>query len=122
MPRLWIVDPATLCRQHLVAEHHESHVFLGKLKLRHKLDGYISAGLFALDDLRVRHEAVVAEMERRGMQHKTPFPAIDEVLALGAYLSPHPPIDPDFSLTELHRRCPECRQLWETKYAKVQEK
>lgn len=113
MPRLWMIDPKTLCRKHLVAEHHECHVFLGKLKLAHKMAGYISANLFSLEDLFWRHEALAAEMAERGYEHVTPFPTYRRTKELGAYLPVHSLINRTNARLELHRRCPACHEMWE---------
>lgn len=81
--RIWDVDPALLCRQHLLGEHRELHGLwnihtLGKRGYRlHpetvRWEGKLAA-LFA------RHEALAAEMERRGYRHGTP---LDPALATG---------------------------------------
>jgi len=110
MPRLWMVPAGGLCRQHLLGEHHETHVFVGKLKLGHKLDGYISANLFALADLACRHEVLAMELIRRNGFHKSPFPTADQVGILGAYLPPHPKVDVGKAMADLHGRCPECKR------------
>lgn len=108
MPRLWMTDPTAMCRKHLLAEHHECHVFLGKLRKGHRLDGYIASNLFSLYDLHARHERLVLEMLRRGYSHSSPFPDQFEVEALGAYLPLHKPICRASAKAELDRRCDEC--------------
>lgn len=108
MPRLWMVPPAKLCRKHLLGEHHECHVFYGKLLHKHGLDGYIQANLFSLVDLWSRHEELVEELARRGMQHRSPFPSKAAVEALGAYLAPHGPVDRVAAEKELKSRCSDC--------------
>lgn len=108
MPRLWMAPAHLMCGKHLAAEHHECHVFLGKLKARHKLDGYIKANLFAAADLWARHETLVTEMERRGFKHGSPFPAEAEVLALAGYLPEHPPVDRAAAEKELRSRGCKC--------------
>jgi pyrimidine dimer DNA glycosylase len=82
--RIWDVDPARLCRAHLVGEHREIHAVWTILTegrsgyARHpevrRWDGKLAA-------LYARHEAVVAEMERRGYGHRSP---LDPALATGA--------------------------------------
>jgi len=108
MPRLWMADPTALCRKHLLGEHHETHVFLGKLRLGHRLDGYIKANHFSATDLWARHEILVAELGRRGFSHASPFPKVSEVAALAAYLPPHGPVDRGAAEAELRSRCPMC--------------
>jgi Pyrimidine dimer DNA glycosylase len=82
--RIWDVDPARLCRSHLVGEHREIHAVWTILTegrsgyARHpevrRWDGKLAA-------LYARHETVVAEMARRGYGHRSP---LDAGLATGA--------------------------------------
>ena len=104
MPRLWMVDPVLMCQKHLVAEHHECHVFLGKMKKKQRLDGYISANLFSAHDIWWRHQALVHEMLRRGYKHNSPFPTRREVEALAEYLPAHPILDRARAFEDLMQR------------------
>jgi len=108
VPRLWMVDPARMCRKHLLGEHHEAHVFLGKLKHQHRLDGYIKANHFSAHDLWERHEALVQELDVRGYRHTSPFPEPAAVKFLAFYLPPHPPINRAAAETELLARGCDC--------------
>ena len=82
--RIWDVDPAVLCRQHLLGEHRELHglwniLVLGKTGYsRHpetrRWEGKLAA-------LYARHEALVAEMSRRGYKHSSP---LDPTHAIGS--------------------------------------
>jgi len=82
--RIWDIDPRRLCRVHLLGEHRELHglwsiLTQGKRGYRNhpevrRWEGKLAA-LFA------RHEALVAEMARRGYAHATP---LDARLATGA--------------------------------------
>ena len=81
--RIWDLDPATLCRAHLLGEHRELHAVWSILTgdrrgyRRHpetrRWDGRLAA-------LYARHEALVAEMTRRGYRHASP---LDAALASG---------------------------------------
>lgn len=78
------MDPALLCRSHLLGEHRELHALWNILTLDRS--GYRShpetrrwEGRLAA--LHRRHEALVAEMERRGYRHGSP---LDPTLATGA--------------------------------------
>jgi hypothetical protein len=81
--RIWDVDPARLCRQHLLGEHRELHGLWNVLTRgrkgysRHpetvRWEGRLAA-LFA------RHERLVEEMGRRGYRHASP---LDAALATG---------------------------------------
>lgn len=74
--RVWDVDPAILCRQHLLGEHRELHglwniLVLGKSGYsRHPETRRWEGKLAALYN---RHEALVAEMSRRGYNHGSPL-------------------------------------------------
>src|SRR5690606_28858341 len=82
--RIWDVDPCLLCRSHLLGEHRELHGLWNILTRgligysRHpetrRWEGRLKA-------LYLRHEALVAEMERRGYRHHSP---LDAALATGA--------------------------------------
>ena len=82
--RIWDVEPEVLCRSHLLGEHRELHALWNILTLDRR--GYRShpetrrwegklAALFK------RHEAVVAEMRRRGYRHAS---VLDPKLATGS--------------------------------------
>ncbi|MYA77968.1 MAG: pyrimidine dimer DNA glycosylase [Gemmatimonadetes bacterium] len=81
--RIWDLPPEILCRQHLLGEHRELHglwnvITLGKKGYREHPETKRWVGrLAALYD---RHEALVAEMQRRGYRHNTP---LDGTLADG---------------------------------------
>lgn len=82
--RIWDVDPARLCRAHLLGEHRELHAVWAVLTqgkagyARHpevrRWEGRLAA-LFA------RHDALVDEMARRGYRHASP---LDAALATGS--------------------------------------
>jgi hypothetical protein len=81
--RIWDVDPGDLCRSHLLGEHRELHGLWNILTrgLRgysfhpetRRWEGKLAA-------LHRRHEALVAEMKRRGYRHASP---LDVTLATG---------------------------------------
>lgn len=82
--RIWDVEPRELCRAHLLGEHRELHGLWNILT--QDLRGYRNhpetrrwEGRLAA--LYRRHEALVAEMLRRGYRHGSP---LDPRLATGA--------------------------------------
>lgn len=82
--RIWDVEPRHLCRQHLLGEHRELHglwniLVQGKRGYRHHPETRRWEG--RLHALFLRHEALVAEMQRRGYNHGTP---LDAAYATGA--------------------------------------
>lgn len=81
--RIWDIPPEELCRAHLLGEHRELHGLWNILTQgkrgysRHpetrRWEGRLAA-------LYLRHEALVAEMARRGYRHASP---LDPALASG---------------------------------------
>ena len=82
--RIWDLEPGVLCDRHLLGEHSELHALWSVLTTGKR--GYANhpetlrwhgrlAALFA------RHDAQVAEMLRRGFDHRSP---LDAALATGA--------------------------------------
>ena len=74
--RVWDVEPSILCRKHLLGEHREIHALYtileqGKPGYRHHPETKRWEGKLAA--LKKRHEAVVAEMEKRGYVHQSPI-------------------------------------------------
>ena len=72
--RLWPVPPQTMCRQHLLGEHVETHMMVGSLIRSKSMEGFYD-GLIDTRLIRPRHDALVAEMLRRGYRHNSPLPA-----------------------------------------------
>jgi len=75
--RMWMVDPSILCRKHLLGEHVETHMFVGCLRKRMKLDGYVVVNALELSLLKQRHEDLAREMIARGYRHQSPLPDFD---------------------------------------------
>lgn len=81
--RIWDLDPASLCDQHLLGEHRELHgiwsiLTTGKRGYSHHPETLRWRGRLAA--LYARHEVEVAEMGRRGFRHASP---LDVRLATG---------------------------------------
>ena len=81
--RIWDLEPNRLCRKHLLGEHRELHAIWSVLV--NKKSGYAThpetlrwAG--KLHALYRRHEALVAEMNRRGYSHRS---SLSQDLATG---------------------------------------
>jgi hypothetical protein len=82
--RIWDVEPARLCRRHLLSEHRELHglwniLTLDKVGYRRHPETQRWVGRLAA--LYARHEAQVVEMQRRGYTHRSP---LDPQLATGS--------------------------------------
>ena len=107
--RMWMLDPALLCRKHLLGEHVELHKHLPSLRKGHKVDGrfnpVVQIQLNAIED---RHHDLVIEMVRRGYNHNSPLIDIpDFSLIYPQYYDME--VDEDVSIRDLADRCPECR-------------
>jgi len=108
--RMWMVDPRTMCRQHLLGEHVELHMIVGAHRRGKSLRWMIDRWLLWPRKVLERHEDLVAEMTRRGYRHNSP---LDEEICRSitrTYQSPEAVISPDVSHRELARRCPRCRR------------
>jgi hypothetical protein len=103
--RMWLIDPKKMCRQHLLGEHVEMHMFVGAINKNISIDGYIDGGLVEPRKIKARHSELVAEMKRRGMNHKSPLPKFS-VRGL-----PKGNVDIKANMKELKRRCKECRSI-----------
>jgi len=100
--RQWNVNPEILCTKHLLGEHVESHMYMGCIKKGTSLKGYIDKGLVEVHNITKRHNELVNEMIKRGMNHKTP---IEEFICeeIGY-------VNSEKNIEELKRRCIKCRE------------
>lgn len=76
--RMWGVDPKTMCRQHLLGEHVEMHMFVGAIKKNKSLTGFLQ-GLVDTRLIQRRHDELADEMTRRGFNHRSPMAYMDHV-------------------------------------------
>lgn len=104
--RMWMVDPKIMCRQHLLGEHVEHHMFVGTINKGISIDGYLRDNLLEPLSLLTRHVELVREMESRGYNHKSELLSVD--LSRMDEKQFFTKIDREKSLAELIRRCPEC--------------
>lgn len=100
--RMWGIDPSKLCRQHLLGEHLEMHMFLGVIRNGTSLNGYIENGLVETHLIRARHDILVKEMLSRGYTHQSPMESIP--------LPKKGKISRERNIRELKKRCKECRR------------
>jgi len=101
--RMWNVNPKLMCRNHLLGEHLECHMFIGTIIQNKSLSGYIEKGLVEVHNIIKRHDRLVFEMNKRGYNHKSPIKKVK--------LWKEGKIDKEKNLKELSRRCLECRKL-----------
>ena len=101
--RMWMVDTGTMCRNHLLGEHVECHMFVGAVKRGKNIQGYLDKGLLEIHNLKKRHDQLAAEMQKRGYRHNSPIEFSCEQKS--------GEIDPEQSAALLYGRCRECRRL-----------
>ena len=106
--RMWMVNPVVMCKKHLLGEHVECHMLVGHLQRKRRIKNYIKLNLLQPKSLRERHDHLAAEMENRGMHHKSPLPSFDLSYLPEEYRFYI--VNTDESLIELSKRCPECRK------------
>lgn len=120
--RMWMVDPRVMCRRHLLGEHVELHMFVGSINKGVDMTGYLADNLLEPMSITSRHWQLVQEMEARGYRHKSPMTAFNGKQPDWTRFEPKTyylrgfhefVIDRQASLTELMRRCPECRARYE---------
>ena len=99
--RMWLVDPAGMCRQHLLGEHVELHMLVGTLERGKSIQGFLDGGLIDTSKIRDRHADLTVEMMFRGYKHKSPLSFVHD--------DPDGYVDVDGNLEELHRRCEDCK-------------
>ena len=110
--RMWMVSPRIMCRKHLLGEHVELHMFVGTMKKRKSLLGYVRNNLVEPILIFERHEEIAEEMRIRGYNHKSPIDK-EEVHELLFKYNPvivFAEVNKTDSAAELVRRCEECRK------------
>jgi predicted adenine nucleotide alpha hydrolase (AANH) superfamily ATPase len=95
-----------MCKQHLLGEHVELHMFIGTLKRKISVWGYLDNGLFEPRSIYTRHEVLVKEMLARGGRHQSPLEVIDLPFSEEVWGTTVNTIE---NLEELCERCDACR-------------
>ena len=108
---MWNVPCKVMCRQHLLGEHLEMHMFAGAIMTGKKIDGYITNGLVDTRLIFHRHQKIVMEMYRRGYKHKSPFNIETLVKLIRLRFEGQGEVNVMKNLGVLRERCPECRKL-----------
>ena len=106
--RMWMIEPASLCRKHLLGEHNELHMLAGSLLKNKNLGGFLEKKLLEPASLRARHEALAEEMRARGYRHASPLPAFEEALAARDETVRAARVDREAARRDLAARCPDC--------------
>ena len=100
--RMWMVNPKTMCRNHLLGEHTECHMFVGAISRGKNIKGYLDRGLLEVHNIQNRHNELAAEMLRRGYKHRSPMSFVSTNSGK---------IDSKQSKIQLHSRCEKCKRL-----------
>ena len=98
-----MVDPRKMCRQHLLGEHVECHMFTGVIQRGKNIQGYIIKGLVEVHNIKKRHDELAWEMLKRGYKHSSPISSVSHIIS--------GKIDPELNAIQLNERCKECRKL-----------
>jgi len=77
------------------------HMFAGTILKGKSIDGYIEGGLVNPHKITIRHDQLMHEMLRRGLNHKS-------ILEFDSAYLPSHPVDPCLSVKELKKRCEHC--------------
>lgn len=99
-----MVNPRIMCRQHLLGEHAEIHMFIGTINRGKSVKGYLEKGLLEVHNLYNRHEELVKEMKQRNYNHNS---KIDKKWKS---LEKVGTIDKKKNLKELTSRCSKCKK------------
>ena len=105
-----MVNPRIMCRQHLLGEHVEIHMFIGTLNRKKSVKGYLQKGLLEVHNLYSRHNELVEEMKRRGYRHHSEVEEKWKTVNMLGF------IDRKQNLEELINRCSKCK----TRYLELQ--
>jgi hypothetical protein len=100
---MWMVNPRIMCRQHLLGEHVEIHMFIGTLNRKKSVKGYLEKGLLEVHNLYNRHEELVKEMKRRGYNH---YSEVDEKWK---FVQKAGFVNKEKNFDELINRCSKCK-------------
>lgn len=100
---MWNIKPSKMCRQHLLGEHVEMHMFVGTLNKNKNIQGYLDKGLVEVHNIKKRHDELAKEMKKRGYNHKSNLPKY-KVRRIGK-------VNVKENEKDLFKRCKECRKL-----------
>ena len=101
-----MVDPALLCKKHLLGEHGELHKFHHNFVKQHKMTKRCLLRQIEPMSMKERHDALATEMLRRGYTHASPYEQPDiSYLSLSEQLTT---VDIARSVEDLKNRCAVC--------------
>lgn len=103
--RMWNVDPRKMCRNHLLGEHLEMHMFAGSIRKGVSIKGYVEKGLVDVNHIKDRHDELADEMGRRGYCHKSPLKSD----FLAKHKGERGKVDKIRNIYDLKKRCRKCQ-------------
>ena len=107
--RMWMIEPELLCNKHLVGEHGEIHKHRHNFVKKHNISGRIHPIVqIEPSSMKIRHDELVEEMLKRGMNHKSDYEQPDI-----SYLKEdlrYAKVNIEISKLDLVGRCEECRK------------
>ncbi len=103
-----MVNPRIMCRQHLLGEHAEIHMFIGTINRRKSIKGYLEKGLLEIHNLHNRHEELVKEMKCRGYNHYSEIDEKWKIVEEAGFVNMNKNVD------ELINRCSKCNRRYST--------
>jgi ribosomal protein L44E len=101
--RMWNIDPRLLCVKHLCGEHLEMHMFLGAIRKKKSIKGFINNGLVEVHNIKKRHDELSNEMLKRSYSHKSDSLESDSLWEAGR-------VNIEQNKRELQIRCKECKE------------
>lgn len=102
-----MVDPRIMCRQHLLGEHAEIHMFVGTISRGNSVKGYLKKGLLEVHSLYNRHDELAKEMKRRNYRHYSEIgEKWKQTKTVGS-------INREENLRQLINRCSRCKERYE---------
>ncbi len=105
-----MIDPRFLCEQHLLGEHGEIHKFRHSFVKQHNMTTRIRLGQIEPVSMQARHDALAAEMLRRGMNHRSPYVQPDVTYIPKRFLDMR--VNTAAAMADLFQRCPACFVQW----------
>lgn len=111
--RMWMTNPELMCRQHLIGEYRELFTFVGTLRNKKSIKGYINNDLLEPLSLMKRYIELKNEMIRRNYKPKKEFTFDNSMLDYLTDDFKNHKIDEENSTGLLFERCKNCRLLQE---------
>jgi hypothetical protein len=112
---MWMINPQIMCRNHLFGEHLEIHMFLGTLREKKSIQGYLKNNCCEPKAFKERHDSLVSEMRnRKWFGHKTP---VENINCECVFNLPQEQqdwkVNNERSLDDLISRCPKCKERYD---------